>query len=133
MKVLILCVSLLSAANGTEYSIVVSKKSPLSAITTQQLKDIFLQKRHTVLNQKIIPVNVIGQEDARIRFESKILGIDRDRLNAYWVKQHFQGVVPPLTQPSFESVRAFVENVDGAIGYLPTEMVNSKIKVLYEF
>lgn len=133
MKAVILLTLLAVMANSSDYSIVIAKKSPISSVSAQQLRDIFLQKRHTVSDQKVIPVNVLGQEEVRTRFEAKILGMDRNRLNTYWIKQHFQGVLPPLTQPSFESVKAFVENVDGAIGYIPTQMIDAKTKVLYEF
>ena len=112
---------------------VVSKNSPLPFLSQGQVKDLFLQKRHTINELKIVPVNVLGHDDARTAFEAKVLEMDRSRLNAYWIKQHFQGVTPPLTQPSFESIKAFVENVDGAIGYLPSKMVDPKVKVVYEF
>ncbi|MFZ2889578.1 hypothetical protein [Sulfuricurvum sp.] len=118
---------------GAEYSIIISKRVSLPEITSQQIRDIFLMKRHMVGNQKIIPLNLIGQDASRIEFENEILKMDRDRLNTYWVKQHFQGIVPPITQPSHESIKAFVQNVEGAIGYIPSSMVDSSVKVIYEF
>ena len=90
-------------------------------------------KRHTIGNQKIIPLNLLGQEASRIAFENEILKMDRNRLNTYWVKQHFQGITPPITQPSHESIKAFVQNVEGAIGYIPSSQVDSNVKVIYEF
>jgi hypothetical protein len=92
-----------------------------------------LQKRHTVGDQQIIPLNLVGQDPSRIAFENTVIGMERDRLNAYWVKQHFQGNSPPITQSSHESIKAFVQNVEGAIGYIPSSMVDNSVKVLYEF
>jgi len=92
-----------------------------------------LQKRHTVGDQIVIPVNLLGQDELRTAFESSVLGMNRNQLSAYWSKQHFQGVKPPITQPSFESIKIFIQNVEGAIGYIPSTMVNSKTKVIYEF
>jgi ABC-type phosphate transport system substrate-binding protein len=133
MKTAILSVLLVSILSGAEYAVVVSKKSPISSLTLSQLRDIFLQKRRSIGEYPVIPVNVLGREEGREQFELRILGMDRNRLNAYWVKQHFQGVTPPLTQSSFESVRAFVENVEGAIGYIPVSMVDGRVKALHEF
>lgn len=90
-------------------------------------------KRHSVGDEKVIPVNVLGHDEVRSVFETRVLEMDRGRLNAYWIKQHFQGITPPLTQPSFESIKAFIENVEGSVGYLPSSMVDGKIKVIYEF
>jgi len=133
MKQLFFLMGLSFALFGSQFSIVVSKKNPFQALTTQQVRDIYLLKRHFIGDVKITPINLIGQDEARSEFESSILQMDRNRLNAYWVKQHFQGVTPPLTQPSFESIKAFVQNVEGAMGYIPSNMVDSNVKVIYEF
>ena len=133
MKLILLIFGFVSTLFAAQYSIVISKKTPLSAISTEQIRDIYLQKRHTIGDQKIIPLNLVGQEPSRIAFENAVIGMGRDRLNTYWVKQHFQGNSPPITQPSNESIKTFVQNVEGAIGYIPSSMVDGSLKVIYEF
>lgn len=133
MKPILLLFIFASTVFGAQYSLIISKKSTVTALSTQQIRDIFLQKRHSLGDQKIIPLNLVGQEPSRIAFESDVLGMGRDRLNTYWVKQHFQGITPPITQPSHESIKAFVQNVEGAIGYIPSSMVDNSVKVIYEF
>lgn len=133
MKTIILFFILVSTIFGAQYSIIISKKSAISALTTEQIRDIYLQKRHAIGDQKIIPLNLVGQDPSRIAFENAVIGMGRDRLNAYWVKQHFQGNSPPITQPSHESIKAFVQNVEGAIGYIPSSLSDSSVKVIYEF
>lgn len=133
MKALIITFGLCAAIMGSQYSLIVSKKSDFSTLSTQQVKEIFLQKRHTVGNNRVIPLNLVGQHESRGMFESIVLGMDRDRLNTYWVKQHYEGVSPPLTQSSFESIKAFVQTVEGAMGYVPSSMVDNSVKAVYEF
>lgn len=133
MKKLLIVSFLYGALFAAEYSVIISKRVSLPEATSQQIRDVFLMKRHTIKNQKIIPLNLLGQDASRIAFENEILKMDRDRLNAYWVKQHFQGITPPITQPSHESIKAFVQNVEGAIGYVPSSMVDSSVKAIYEF
>lgn len=133
MKPLVLLLIFVSTVFGAQYSVIISKQAEVNALTAQQIRDIFLQKRHSLGNQKVIPLNLVGQEPSRIAFETDVLGMGRDRLNTYWVKQHFQGVTPPITQPSHESIKAFVQNVEGAIGYIPSSMADSSVKVIYEF
>ena len=133
MKALLFSIGLSMSLLGSQYTLIISKKSDLNALSTQQVKEIFLQKRHSVGNQRVIPLNLVGQDESRSLFESNVLGMNRDRLNNYWVKQHFEGVSPPLTQGSFESIKAFVQSVDGAMGYVPNLMVDNSVKAVYEF
>ncbi|WP_310438694.1 hypothetical protein [Sulfuricurvum sp.] len=133
MKPILLLFIFVSTLFATQYSVIISKKVDVGTLSAQQVRDIFLQKRHSLGNQKIIPLNLVGQEPSRIAFETDVLGMGRDRLNTYWIKQHFQGITPPITQPSHESIKAFVQNVEGAIGYIPSSMVDNSVKVLYEF
>jgi len=133
MKKLLIISLLFGVLSAAEYSIIVSKKISVTEISSQQIRDLYLMKRHSVGNQKLIPLNLLGQDASRIAFENEILKMNRDRLNTYWVKQHFQGITPPITQPSHESIKAFVQNVEGAIGYIPSSHVDSSVKVIYEF
>ena len=133
MKKLLIISLLCGVLSAAEYSIIISKKISVTEISSQQIRDLYLMKRHAIGNQKIIPLNLLGQDASRIAFENEILKMDRDRLNTYWVKQHFQGITPPITQPSHESIKAFVQNVEGAIGYIPSSQVDSNVKVIYEF
>lgn len=133
MKFLLALLSFGTILFGSGYSVIISKKTAISSLSTQQIKELFLNKRRMIDDIKITPINLVGQDDARVTFETVVLGMDRNHLNNYWIKQHYQGISPPLTQPSFESIKAFVENVDGALGYIPSSMVNAKVRVLYEF
>lgn len=133
MKTIMILLALFSTAFSAQYSIIISKKVSLTGISAEQIRDIYLQKRRTIGDQKIIPLNLVGQEPSRIAFENAVIGMGRDRLNAYWVKQHFQGNPPPITQPSHESIKAFVQNVEGSIGYVPSSMVDNNVRVIYEF
>lgn len=133
MKVIVITIGLSAALLAGQYSLIISKKSNLNSLSTQQVKEIFLQKRHFIGSQRVIPLNLVGQHESRSLFELSVLGMDRDRLNNYWVKQHFEGISPPLTQGSFESIKAFVQTVEGSLGYVPSSMVDNNVKAVYEF
>lgn len=120
-------------ANAADYAVVVSQKTNISKLDSLRLKEIFLKKRSFDDSVRVIPVNLLGDEPARREFEDKILMMERDELKRYWVSNHFQGVAPPTTQASLQSVKRFVESVSGAIGYIPISMVDSSVKVVYEF
>ncbi|KIM11677.1 MAG: hypothetical protein KU38_05735 [Sulfurovum sp. FS08-3] len=82
---------------------------------------------------KIVPINLFAQHDIRSKFEAVVLEMDREELNAYWIEQHYHGIRPPITQKSSKSLKAFLDGVEGSIGYLPKAQMDGTLRVLYEF
>ena len=135
MKSLLLLISLLLSVSvfGQKYVVVTSVTTDIESLDAHALRDIFLMKRKFSGSVRVFPVNLLGSTEIRSTFEQEILHMGQDELNKYWVEQHFQGVSPPSTQASLQSVKRLVESVDGALGYLPASMLDDKLKVLYEF
>ena len=135
MRSMLLIISLLVSVPvlGQKYAVVTSVKTEIESLDPHTIKDIFLMKRKFSGSERVFPVNLLGSSPIRSSFEEIILNMDREELNRYWVKKHFQGISPPSTQASLQSIKVFVETVDGALGYLPSNMLDDKLKVLYEF
>jgi len=135
MRSLILLVFLFysSLSLAAEYAVVMANNSSVSALDESHIRDIFLRRRNFDGDVKLIPVNLVGEDPARVSFERYVLQMDREQLNKYWVGNHFQGISPPTTQSSLPSVKVFIGRVSGAIGYVPLGMVDESLKVLYEF
>ena len=133
MKILLLSLSLSMLLFSSEYAVVVSKNSQVMKLSKKQIKDIFLIKRHFIDKVKVVPINLSASSKVRNEFEKKILKINREKLNRYWIKQHFQGISPPVIQSSNKSMKLFIKNVDIAIGYLPILLLDSDLRVVYEF
>ncbi len=135
MRILILVLSLLMlpAATAAEYAVVVASNSTIGALDSARLRDIFLRHRNFEGEVRLVPVNLLGEDSTRTHFETSVLNMNRDELNRYWITGHFQGLKPPATQASLQSVKAFIAHVEGAIGYLPLAMVDDSLKVIHEF
>jgi len=133
MKVIFLVLSLSISLLSAEYAVVVNENTKVLKVSKKQLKDIFIMKRHFVNNQKLVPVNLSSSSKVRDRFEKVVLKLNREKLNNYWIKKHFQGVRPPVVQSSSNSMKLFIKNVDGAIGYLPISAVDADLRVVFEF
>lgn len=119
--------------HASSYVVVVNKKSSIESLSSKEIRDIYLMKRYHIGSQKVLPVNAASSVSLRLFFEESVLEMNREKLNAFWVKKHFQGIKPPLTQSSLEAMKLFIKNVDEAIGYLPKEMVDSDMRTIYEF
>jgi len=136
MKVLIIILTTImftTSLFSAKYAVVISSKSNLEKLSTRQIRDIYLMKRNFVGNQKVLPLNVLASLPLREVFENNVIRMNREKLNDYWIKKHFQGISPPITQSSAKSIKLFIDNVDGAIGYVPLNIIDSSLKVLYEF
>ncbi|RUM49746.1 MAG: hypothetical protein DSY47_03025 [Hydrogenothermus sp.] len=115
-----------------EIAVIAGKSFPIRSLSKNQIKNIFLKKRFFINGKKIIPVNLESSSKIRKFFEESILGMDEEEYNLYWNEMYFKGVKPPLVMSSQESVIKFVQNIDGAIGYVSKEKLKNKenIKVL---
>jgi len=118
---------------ASEYALVVNQHTAIEKLSLKQIKDIFMMKKHFVNDIKVIPVNITASLKLRTIFEKEVLRVNRNKLNSYWVKKHFQGIRPPVVQSSLNSMKLFIKNVDGSMGYLPLSAIDSDLKVIYEF
>lgn len=133
MRLLTLILLFSLTLSASKYAVITSSKSTIKKLSAKQITDIFMMKLHYINDTKVIPINTSASASIRQEFEKDVLKIDRQRLNNYWIKQHFQGISPPVTQPSIASVKMFIKNVHGTIGYVPLDMVDPDVRVLYEF
>lgn len=114
-----------------EYAVIANKK--IKDLSTAQIKAIFLKKITVIENINAVPVNLGARDPIREKFENEIVGMNFERLKSYWAKQHYLGKRPPVGMQSEESVKAFVKNVEGAIGYINANNLDNEIKVLYRW
>ncbi len=133
VKVFIFTLLLSVSSFASEYAVVINTHSSIQKLSMIQIKNIFLMKKHFINDKKVIPVNSAASLEIRASFEKNILHKNRKKLNKYWIKKHFQGIQPPVVQASVKAVKLFVKNVDGAIGYIPLKLLDSHLKVIYEF
>lgn len=96
-----------------------------------QVAQIYLKRRRFWADgQAIVPVNRESGSDARRAFVQRIFGSDSNKLEAYWNRQYFRGVLPPATLASEEAVRRFVARERRAIGYVSPEIVDESVSIV---
>ncbi|MGE0042649.1 MAG: hypothetical protein AB7H88_11510 [Vicinamibacterales bacterium] len=79
---------------------------------------------------RVVPVNLPPDHAAREAFSRAVLRLARRDLVAYWNEQHFKGVNPPVVLESEDAVKAFVRQVDGAVGYIRRDRLEPDLTVL---
>lgn len=128
---LLLLIILNSLSFADEYAIISNKN--MKELSEAQIKAIFLKKITVIDDISVVPVNLGAMDSIRLKFENKILDMSFERLKSYWTKEHYLGKRPPLSMQSAQSVKAFVKNVEGAIGYVNAEIIDNDVKVLYKW
>jgi hypothetical protein len=100
-------------------------------LTQAEVAQIYLKKRRFWADgAAIVPVNRDSGSEARGRFERAVFGKDAGRLEVYWNRQYFHGVLPPATLASDEAVRRFVASETRAIGYIAASQADPSVRVV---
>jgi len=102
-------------------------------LSISQVKAIFLKKLTFVNDIEVVPINLDARDPLRLKFEQEVLHLSFQRLKIYWTKEHYMGHRPPVSMKSQESIKAFVKNVDGAIGYIDAKNFDDDLKVIYKW
>ncbi len=111
--------------------VLITRRDPGENVTERTAVRLFLkEKLFWKDGSRIVPVNLPPDHDARETFSRAVLKRNRRELVEFWNEQHFKGVNPPVVLESEEAVKAFVRQVDGAVGYIRRDHLDPDLKVL---
>lgn len=128
------------AERGPEASslvIVVRPSNPVRSLKRSELERIYRRttrfwSEHSTASSvlPILPINLPPGNHLRQAFSRSILRTDDETLATYWNREYFRGVLPPMVLQSPAAVRAYVAATPGAIGYLPSDLVDASVAVV---
>jgi len=108
-------------------AIVVGAKSDIGDVTLDTLRELYLRRRRVWPDgSRVIPVNLPADSDVRRRFSKRVLGRLPQDLSTYWDRLYFDGIQPPVVLRTPEAVCAYMATEPKAIGYVPSEDVDTK-------
>jgi ABC-type phosphate transport system substrate-binding protein len=100
-------------------------------LSLEDVARVFLkQRRHWSRREPIVPVNRDADSDARRLFTERVFAAEARRLDSYWNRQYYQGILPPLTLASDEAVRRFVALEPNAIGYIFESWLDASVRAV---
>ncbi len=117
-----------------EVVVVVSSKSSVTGLTTEQIARIFLGKVVRFPNDgTAIPIDQPEGSEVRDEFYSKVAHKNSAQLSAYWAKIIFTGEGnPPMLVTGDVAVRKALGGNPNAIGYIDKSAVNHSVRVILE-
>jgi len=112
---------------------VVSPKSPVAALSKNQVVDIFLGRASRFPNgEPALPIDQAEGSPVRDEFYAKVVGKTPPQVKAHWAKIIFTGRgSPPEAAPNSAEVKKLVAKNPHAIGYIEKDLVDQSVKVLF--
>lgn len=121
-----------AGARAEDVVAVVSAKSPLNSLASNQVADIFLGKTSRFPDGTLaVPIDLKEDSPAREKFYLQLTGKSPAQMKAHWSKIIFtgRGQPPKQASSSAEARKAIADN-PGAIGYIDASQVDASVKVL---
>ncbi|MDX1695668.1 MAG: phosphate ABC transporter substrate-binding protein [Ketobacteraceae bacterium] len=125
-------VTLWSHGAEADLAVVVNMENPTDSITIEELVNVFLgRSRQLAGGTKVIPIDQVEGEAARIEFYDKVVRKSPSQLNSYWSRLIFAGKGrPPYAVMNDQEVIEFVSANPSMIGYVDQTAVDDSVKVI---
>lgn len=118
--------SSISLAAGDPIAVVIAAGSRQKNLSADKLRRIFLAlPTDNEDGQRFVPINLAQGINARERFDRSVLNMSPAEAARYWIDQRLRGSKPPRSANSLDVCRRAVQEIPGAISYLPLSAVGN--------
>ena len=133
LRILLLLTFILLELFSIELVVVGDKNFSENNLTIQQIRAIFLDKKHFINEEKILVMNHKVSHPLRQCFEENILKKTKRSLERYWRKAYYQGKRPPKIVSSTNMLFLYLDSVHPAIGYSDLNAtLDKELTILYQ-
>ena len=132
LSMVMLLFGLALQAQAQEVVAVVSSKSPVTALDSAQVADIFLGKTTRFPDgSPATPIDLNEESALRERFYTQYTGKSPAQVKAHWAKIIFTGRgQPPRQALSTAEAKKLIAENPNAIGYIDASQVDNSVRVL---
>ena len=128
---ILFCPSIFTLANGADAIIVVANTQDKSIqLNRQQVRNLFMGG---ALPYDLSAVALPPENQTRVLFNTKVVGLTESRIQSYWAQMRFTGRKrAPKEVDSENLVLEYLKNNEGSVGYLPAGIAIPKgLTVIY--
>lgn len=119
------------SSNAAEAVIVVANTTGTSIqLNRQQVRNLFMGG---ALPYELEAVALPPENQTRVLFNTKVVGLTESRIQSYWAQMRFTGrKKAPIELDDEKSLLEYLKNNVGAVGYLPAGVsIPDELTVLY--
>ena len=107
-------------------AVVMGTASQHRAMSSDRLRRVFLATpSDDDTGRRFVPINLGQSSHVRERFDRGVLRMSPEEAARYWIDQRLRGNKPPRSASSLELLRRALQELPGAISYLPISAVGS--------
>lgn len=121
-----------ATASAAELVVIVSARSPVVALTSDQVADIFLSRTVRMPGgDEVQPLDLPVGHAVRDEFYSRVASKSPALMKAYWTRMVFTGRgQPPRELSSMASIRKLVADNPSMIGYIERSALDASVKTV---
>lgn len=133
VTVIALALSLATDAVIADVVAVVSSKSPVNALSKNQVADIFLGRASRFPDgSQAVPIDQAEGTAARAEFYTAFTGKSVAQLKAHWSKIIFTGRgQPPKAVANSAEIKKLLAQSPNAIGYIDRNLADDSVRVVF--
>lgn len=130
---LLLSLASLAPALAADWVIVADSKTKLTALTADQLANIYLGKVAEVAGSGlVVPVDQVEANSIFADFHGAVTKKNVNQLSAYWAKMAFNGKgEQPRRVANSDEVKKLLKSNPAMIGYVEKAKLDPSLKVLF--
>jgi hypothetical protein len=106
-------------------AVVMGSSSRQRVISSDKLRRVFLALPTDGDDGRFMPINLSQSSSARARFDRAVLEMSPEEVARYWIDQRLRGNKPPRSAATVEICRGALQELRGAISYLPLSQAGS--------
>lgn len=115
-----------ASAADEPIAVVMSSRSGQRGLSSDKLRRVFLATpTDDDDGNRFIPLNLTRGFSIRERFDQSVLQMSPDEVGRYWIDQRLRGNKPPRSAGSLDLLKRVVQELRGAIAYVPLSAVGS--------
>lgn len=112
-------------------AVVVNPSSGVTRLTREEVRNIFLGRAKYLRRGLVaLPVEQVSPAASRTRFYEILANLPLPQVRSYWARLYFTGQAqPPRQTESDEETLQVVAQNRGAIGFIPADKVDGRVRV----
>ncbi|ERP39197.1 hypothetical protein [Chitinivibrio alkaliphilus] len=131
MKHIIILLMLSVSLFATEFVVVVHPGNTKESISPAMLRRYYTGRANEIDGKRAVPINFTLDSELAEAFLSQVVRRSPAQYRQDWSDRQIRGEgSAPMVHGSFDAIIGMVNTVPGAIGYLPADQVDERVKVI---
>jgi len=127
----VLCLALTSVSVAADYAVIVGKGNPISSLSKNDLKQIFLGKKRSWPDGTKVTLYSMDDYEITSAFTTSVMNKSAQQFSTFWKKALFTGTGrPPVQVTNDAEMIQKLASDPGGIGYISKAAADDTVKII---